>query len=111
MPDRPLKNKTILITGASSGLGAGMAREFAARGYQLGLCARRTDRLEELRTELARTHGARIELAALDVNDHAQVFKVLREFQQRFGHIDRIVPRAELRPVLARLLRLFGSKP
>jgi hypothetical protein len=87
-------SRTILITGASSGLGAGMAREFAARGYQLGLCARRTDRLEELRTELARTHGARIELAALDVNDHAQVFKVLREFQQRFGHIDRIVVNA-----------------
>ena len=35
----------------------------------------------------------------------------LSESNLRFGHIDRIVPRAELRPVLARLLRLFGSKP
>ena len=35
--------KNILITGASSGLGAGMAREFAKRGRNLALCARRTD--------------------------------------------------------------------
>ncbi len=44
--------KTILITGASSGLGAGMAHEFAAKGYNLAICARRLDRLETLKTEL-----------------------------------------------------------
>ncbi len=44
--------KTILITGASSGLGAGMAREFAAKGYNLALCARRLERLETLQQEL-----------------------------------------------------------
>ena len=41
--------KVILITGASSGLGAGMAREFAALGYNLALCARRLERLELLK--------------------------------------------------------------
>ena len=43
---------TILITGASSGLGAEMARQFAARGHDLALCARRTDKLEALREEI-----------------------------------------------------------
>ena len=43
---------TILITGASSGLGAEMARQFAAKGHDLALCARRTERLEELRDEI-----------------------------------------------------------
>ena len=44
--------KTILITGASSGIGAGMAREFAQKGYNLAICARRLDRLESLKQEL-----------------------------------------------------------
>jgi short-subunit dehydrogenase len=44
--------RNIVITGASSGLGAQMAREFAARGRNLALCARRADRLRELRDEL-----------------------------------------------------------
>ena len=43
---------TILITGASSGLGAEMARQFAALGHDLALCARRTERLEELKAEI-----------------------------------------------------------
>ena len=46
------RGKTILITGASSGLGEGMARLFAKLGYNLAICARRTDRLENLKTEL-----------------------------------------------------------
>ena len=40
--------KNIVITGASSGLGEGMARQFAARGRNLALCARRTDRLDSV---------------------------------------------------------------
>jgi short-subunit dehydrogenase len=44
--------RNILITGASSGIGRGMAREFARMGRNLALCARRVDRLAELRDEL-----------------------------------------------------------
>ena len=85
--------KTILITGASSGLGAEMARQFAARGHDLALCARRTDRLDELRDELS-TSGVRVEVRALDVNDHEQVFEVFRAFRNDFGALDRVVVNA-----------------
>lgn len=86
--------QTILITGASSGLGAGMAREFAARGYDLALCARRLDRLAQLQQELQAAHGVRVEIASLDVNDYDQVFVVFRDFAQRFGVLDRIIVNA-----------------
>ena len=45
---------TILITGASSGIGAEMARQFAALGHDLALAARRLDRLDALRREISR---------------------------------------------------------
>ena len=90
-------SKTILITGASSGLGAEMARQFAARGYDLALCARRAERLEELRTEiLSAQPERRVEVRALDVNDHDQVFSVFKDFAATMGTIDRIVINAGL---------------
>lgn len=84
----------ILITGASSGLGRGMARAFAARGCNLALCARRTERLKELREELIGKHGIRVELRSLDVNDHDRVFEVFRDFVDALGHLDRVVVNA-----------------
>lgn len=86
---------TTLITGASSGLGAEMARQFAALGHDLALCARRTDRLEELRAEILAAHpGRRIELAALDVTDDAAVFTVFDDLAERLGGIDRVIVNA-----------------
>jgi short-subunit dehydrogenase len=88
---------TILITGASSGLGAEMARQFATKGYDLALCARRTDRLEELRDGILADHpDRRVELRALDVNDDAQVFEVFRAFRDGFGRLDRVIVNAGL---------------
>lgn len=87
--------KTILITGASSGLGRGMAREFAAMGRNLALCARRTDRLEELKQELEGKHkGIKVSVMALDVLDYDQVFEVFKAFREEFGSIDRIIVNA-----------------
>ncbi|WP_426245496.1 SDR family oxidoreductase [Nocardioides sp. LHG3406-4] len=89
--------KTILITGASGGLGAEMARQFAALGHDLALCARRTDRLERLRSDLLADHpGRRVEVRALDVNDDDQVFEVFRGFRDDLGRIDRVVVNAGL---------------
>src|SRR5690606_12551316 len=87
--------KTILITGASSGLGEGMAREFAARGYDLALCARRVERLEALRNEIKQKHPqVRVEIRALDVLDYEQVFEVFRAFRTDFGRLDRVIVNA-----------------
>jgi short-subunit dehydrogenase len=87
--------KNILITGASSGLGEGMAREFAKLGRNLALCARRTERLEKLRDELKKTcPGVRVELRSLDVTNYEQVFEVFRAFQGDFGQLDRIIVNA-----------------
>ena len=88
--------KTILITGASSGLGAEMARQFAARGNDLALCARRMELLEELKAEILAAHPERrVELRTLDVTDDDQVFEVFRGFQADFARdgrtIDRII--------------------
>jgi short-subunit dehydrogenase len=89
--------KNILITGASSGLGAGMAREFAARGRNLALCARRTDRLEQLRDELLAAHPEiTIAVRNLDVNDHDAVFEVFHAFDRELDGLDRIIVNAGL---------------
>lgn len=89
--------KTILITGASSGLGAGMAREFAKLGRDLALCARRLDRLEELKTELLLLNPSiRVALRAIDVTQHEQVFEGFRSFRDELGSLDRIIVNAGL---------------
>jgi short-subunit dehydrogenase len=91
------QSKRILITCASSGLGAEMARQLAAGGNDLALCARRTERLDALREEILAAHpGQRVEVRALDVNDHDQVFEVFRRFAADLGGIDRVVINAGL---------------
>ncbi len=87
--------RTILITGASSGLGEGMAREFAARGDHLALCARRTERLDQLKADLAAEFpNVTVSVRALDVDNHDQVFEVFRAFRDEFGHLDRVIVNA-----------------
>jgi short-subunit dehydrogenase len=87
--------KNIVITGASSGLGEGMARQFAAKGRNLALCARRTDRLDALAGELGKAHpGIKVVTRSLDVNDHDEVFAVFNDFRKELGTIDRVVVNA-----------------
>ncbi len=89
------EGKTVLITGASSGLGEGMARLFAKLGYNLAICARRMDRLEQLKDELMESYpNIRVEYRALDVSDYAAIFKVFDGFASDFGQIDRVVVNA-----------------
>ena len=89
------QNKTVLITGASSGLGEGMARLFAKLGYNLAICARRTERLEQLKDELVTSYpDIRVEYQALDVSDYSAIFKVFDSFARDFGQLDRVVVNA-----------------
>ena len=92
------RDKTILITGASSGLGAEMARQFADLGHDLALCARRTDRLEELRAELLarapRAGGSRSGRSTSPTTTRSS--RSSATSPTSFGTIDRVVVNAGL---------------
>ncbi|HEY3714321.1 MAG TPA: SDR family oxidoreductase [Jatrophihabitantaceae bacterium] len=87
--------KNILITGASSGLGEEMARQFAAKGRNLALCARRVERLDALRDELTST-GVTVITRELDVNDHDAVFATFTGLGDELGGLDRVIVNAGL---------------
>ena len=95
MSRAPRIRQKILITGASSGLGAGMARAFAAKGRDLALCARRIDRLEEIKSELTQRYpDIRVAVAELDVTDHDRVPVVFAALAGEIGGIDRVIVNA-----------------
>lgn len=92
-----IADKVVIITGASSGLGAATARLLARHGARLALGARRLDRLDTLADEL-RAHGARVIVRATDVTDRAQVQALADAALAEFGRIDVIVNNAGLMP-------------
>ena len=67
----PSYGSTILITGASSGIGADLARQLAERGYNVTLTARRRERLEELAGELREAHDVHVDVETCDLGDAA----------------------------------------
>ena len=82
-----LQGKTILITGASSGIGAAAARLFAENGANLVLAARRGDRLEQVRSNAAQATG-RIELFVGDVTDPGFAEGSVKFALEAFGTLD-----------------------
>jgi len=88
--------KTAIITGASAGIGRALALELANRGYHLGLTSRRLAVLESLRTEIltGKSSGRRVEIAALDVDDHAEVATGLQNLCAALGDVDIVVVNA-----------------
>jgi len=83
---------TVLITGASSGIGRALAIEFSQRGYALGLCARRLDRLENLKNEISKNKV--VEIAELDVSQFEAVREVLFKLAAKLGGTDIIIANA-----------------
>jgi NADP-dependent 3-hydroxy acid dehydrogenase YdfG len=82
-----LKDKVVIITGASSGFGAFAARSFAQEGCKLVLAARRLDRLEELADEL-RARGAKALPVAMDVSQPQQIEAMVNSVVDAYGCID-----------------------
>jgi short-subunit dehydrogenase len=87
--------RTVFITGASSGIGRGLALELARRGYDLFLTARRLDALEQVRSDIAAAApGRRVEIRQLDVTDYADVATAIDEAAGRLGRCDIVVANA-----------------
>ncbi|MDD1528200.1 oxidoreductase [Bradyrhizobium sp. WBOS7] len=91
-------DKVVLVTGASSGIGAGIARELGAAGAKLMLGARRTDRLEALAEEIRLADGA-VRIRRLDVTDRADVAAFAEAARGEFGRVDVIINNAGVMPL------------
>jgi len=91
-------DKVILITGASSGIGAGIARELGRAGAKLMLGARRTDRLAALAREI-NFEGGDAAITRLDVTDRADVAAFAETARKTWGRVDVIVNNAGVMPL------------
>lgn len=80
-------NKSIVITGASSGIGRATALEFARKGHKLALAARRKDALEELVKECERVGGEAF-FIALDVRNEEEVYDLAKQAYDKYGRLD-----------------------
>lgn len=87
--------KTVLITGATSGIGLGCARKFAANGDRLILTARNQQRLEEIRDEL-KANGTEVLILPFDVRDRAAATKAVNGLPADWQDIDVLVNNAGL---------------
>jgi short-subunit dehydrogenase len=88
-----LNGKVAFITGASSGIGAAMAREFARRGADVVLLARRWERLEALALEV-RARGRRALTIRCDVTVDGDLERAVSTAMEEFGRIDWVVANA-----------------
>jgi hypothetical protein len=90
--DRNFKNKTAIVTGGSEGVGAAVARSFAAAGANLVLVARGRQKLECMEEEL-RAQTA-VQIVAMDVADHAACVELFAVAERRFGNIHVLINNA-----------------
>lgn len=85
----------VLITGASSGIGEALAREFARRGARLGLVARRIEKLQSLATELnIQRNDARHIVLSADVTNKDELISAARQFLSQVGQVDIVIANA-----------------
>jgi short-subunit dehydrogenase len=90
----PSEKSTAVVTGASSGIGADIARELAARGQNLTLVARREDRLRDLAEEIGRKHGVRAEVLAADIASDDGRATMIEELRSRGRDVEVLINNA-----------------
>jgi 3-hydroxy acid dehydrogenase / malonic semialdehyde reductase len=93
--------KSILVTGATSGFGRAIATLFAKHGYTVVITGRREDRLQQLEKELVTTYGVRVIALAFDVRVKKQVVHAIGELKKQLPVIDILVNNAGLAAGLA----------
>lgn len=93
MPNASHAGRVVLVSGASSGVGAHVARLLAAAGAKVALGARRTDRLETLKAEITATGGDAMAVA-MDVAEEASVTGAYDAVEAHFGPVDTVVANA-----------------
>ncbi len=91
-----LANQTVLITGASSGIGRASAEAFAAKGARIIICARRAERLGELKAHLEKEYHASVYSFVLDVRDRKAVDQTLDALPEDWKKIDILINNAGL---------------
>jgi short-subunit dehydrogenase len=94
MASEAFAGKSVLITGASSGIGAELARQLARAGGRLTLTARRVDRLEELAGKIAQTGAPRPLVVACDVTREGDVERAVAESIRQWGKLDIVFANA-----------------
>ena len=93
MTEYDLRDKTVLVTGGSRGLGLVLAREFARHGAQVAICARDEEELENARLDL-QERGADVMAVQCDVTENDEVENMVNSVRERFGKIDVLVNNA-----------------
>ena len=91
-----MEKKTVLITGASSGIGEGCARKFGMNGHRLILNGRNVEKLEAVKAELEGKYGAEVLLLPFDVRDRNAARQALDSLPQEWKAIDVLVNNAGL---------------
>lgn len=88
------RQKTMLITGASAGIGAALAREYAGRGWNLIITARRTDRLEAIKTEIESIFSVQVDCVTADLMAVGAVDMMLAEIKGKGLTVDGLINNA-----------------